>query len=187
MKNRLVTFATASVLGFCLVAAGTATAHAQSSATNLMRIKEDTFIRIPALEFTVASVDLDHYLAGVPIDFSRTERALSQVRTGVNYNDGMVWLTFKIGGKRGLLSQIRNFQLTKRSKSTWRLASRPRYDLDTTAAPATSPGFNPKAIGRSDAPAPRQRPEALQATSSQVAMSTSSPGILTVDHHSVLR
>lgn len=186
MKNRLFAFASASIFGLCLMATSTTAAHAQSSVSDLMRITEDTFIRIPALEFTVASIDLDHYLAGVPLDFSRTERALSQVRPGVNYNDGMVWLTFKIGGKRGLLSQIRNFQLTKRSKSTWRLASRPRYDLENALAPA-SQEFASRTPEHDSAPTPRQRPDTSKATSSQVAMSASAPGILTVDHHSFIR
>lgn len=186
MKNHLSVFTFAGLFGLCLMATGTTAAHAQSSTTGFLRITEDTFIRIPALEFTIASVDLDHYLANVPLDFSRTERALSQVRPGVDYNDGMVWLTFKIDGKRGLLSQIRNLQLTKRSKSTWRLASRPRYDLDTVAAPA-SQAFASNAARHDDAPTPRQRPAVSKATSSQVAMSASSPGVLTVDHQSVLR
>lgn len=186
MKSRLTAFTSAGLFGLCLLATGTNAAHAQSSTQNLRRITEDTFIRIPALEFTVASVDLDHYLAGVPLDFTRTERALSQVRPGLGYNDGMVWLTFKIGGKRGLLSQIRNFRLTKRSRSTWRLASGPRYDFAQAAVP-TSHAFASGAARHDNVPTPTQRPITREAQSSQVAMSASAPGILTVDRHSVIR
>lgn len=185
MKNRLSAFTSAGILGLCLLASGTTAAHAQSSVAALMRITEDTFVRVPALEFTVASVDLDHYLAGVPLDFSKTERALSQVRPGVNYNDGMVWLTFKIGGKRGLLSQIRNLRLMKRSKSTYHLASSPRYDFTQSVGPAIY-SFDAERQAPQSVPAPKPRP-AVRTSSSQVAMNQTSPEALTVDHRSPAR
>lgn len=185
MKNRLSAFTSAGIFGLCLLATGINAAHAQSSIASLMRITEDTFVRVPALEFTIASVDLDHYLAGVPLDFSRTERALSQVRPGVNYNNGMVWLTFKVGGKPGLLSQIRSLRLMKRSKSTYRLASSPRYDFTQSVGPAIY-SFDAERQTPQSVPDPKPRPE-VRASSSQVAMNQSSPGALTVDHSSPAR
>lgn len=186
MKNRLFAFASTCIIGLCLVAAGTTASHAQNPGINLLSITEDTFIRIPALEFTVATVELDHFLASVPLDFSRTERALSQVRPGVDYNDGMIWLTFKTGRKHGLISQIRNLRLTRRSKSTYRLAARPRYNFAQSIGPSEF-SFNPDMPAPKQAPSPRPRPNVATLSTSQVAMSQSAPGILTVDHHSAIR
>lgn len=183
MKHHLSAFAAPALTGLCLCAIGFTGSHAQSMKSDLLRVSEDTFVRIPALEFTVASIGINHFLKNVPLDFSRTERAINQVRPGVDYNDGMVWLTFKTGTGRGLIDQIHNLRLTRKARSGYRLASGPRYDFGkiSTAVALYFPA------GRSNnqlAPSPKPRPEAPASSTSKVAMTRSGPGILTVDRHS---
>ncbi len=174
MKNRLRAFSSAALLGLLLCEAGASQSYAQSQT---LHFDEDTFVRVPALEFTIATVALDKYLIGVPRDFTRTERAFSQVRPGVNYDQGMVWLTFKYGGGRGLLSQIGNFRITKKVRSSWRLASSSSYKVEQSA-----PDTNYSVAARTErAPATKRHLIAPAKTISEMTVTEIAPGALTVD------
>lgn len=174
MKNRLRAFSSAALLGLLLCEAGASQSYAQSQTLHL---DEDTFVRVPALEFTLATVALDKYLRGVPLDFTRTERAFSQVRPGVNYDQGMVWLTFKYGGGRSFLSQIGNFRITKKVRSSWRLASSSSYKVEESA-PDT---IYPIAARTDSAPATKRHLVAPAKTVSEMTVTEIAPGALTVD------
>ena len=174
MKNRLRAFSSAALLGLLLCEAGASQSYAQSQTLHL---DEDTFVRVPALEFTIATVALDKYLLGVPRDFTRTERAFSQVRPGVNYDKGMVWLTFKYGGGRSFLSQIGNFRITKKVRSSWRLASSSSYKVEENE-PVTTYAI---AARTERASAAKQHLVAPARTVSEMAVTEIAPGALTVD------
>ena len=176
MKNHLPALKFAALFGLLVSMVGTPASYAQSRDLNF---EEETFVRLPALEFTIATVALDKYLIGVPRDFTRTERAFSQVRPGVTYDQGMVWLTFKYGGKRGLLSQIRKFRITKKVRSSWRLSSTPSWRIEKSAS-AEDYAF---AESSDAAPAPRHVGVPVRMVSA-MALTEIAPGALTVDRRS---
>ncbi len=177
MKNRLYALVLASTLGLSLVLTGTAASHAQSFSPGFVRLEEDTFIRVPPLEFTIATLEFDRFISGVPFDLSRSERAFSQVRPSVNYDDGMLWLTFKYGKHRSLLSQLKNLSIIKRVKSSYRLASPSRYRIEDSSQ------MRDFSFTRAEqsAPRPKPRPRVPAETSSALAISEASPGALTSD------
>lgn len=152
MKKRLVSYVSATFMAPLICVAIVSAAGAQSQDFSL---QEDTFVRVPALEFTIVSIGLDKYLTSVPLDFGQTERAFSQIRPGLNYDQGMVWLTFKSGGKKGLLSHIQDFRITKKVKSSLRLSSTPRW-LVRKKAPLRRYTF---AAGTTAVPAPAPKPQ----------------------------
>lgn len=177
MKNRLFCLTWAGVLGLSLVLIATAASSAQSSSTTFRRLEEDTFIRLPALEFTIATIELEKLVAGVPLNLSRSERAFSQVRPSVNYNGGMFWLTFKYGKHRSFLSQLKNFSIKKRVKSSYRLASVSRYHIEQTSRMR---GFSFSQSGQKT-PRANPKPEIPRQAFSELPMGEVAPGAFTVD------
>lgn len=177
MKNRLLTCIKATILGLSLVLAGTSAGYSESPPAIFPHFEEDTFVRVPALEFTIANIELERFTAIIPFDTGRSERAFSQVRTSLNYDDGMVWLTFKYGKNRSLLSQLKNLRITKRVKSTYRLASPSRYRL--TRSPRLKEFTF--ATNERQIPWPKARPAIPSSASSEQPMSEAAPGDLTVD------
>lgn len=97
-----------------------------------------TFIRTQSIDVTVMSLDTSRFLQGIPLALTSSERAFRQIRPGVDYKKGMVWLTFKYNGRGGVISQIRNFKIKRSYPSTLRLTS--GRNRSAITVPNKSPG-----------------------------------------------